>query len=113
MAKSHSRSPVGTSAGSERRLQGGQTGLHKPRRVGRHRSKKGPHVGPRVCLSCDKTFLSEGPWNRICPKCGPRNDQIGGLHGRDRSRAPFRGTGDGPGVHGRYQYGMGDPGNAD
>ena len=24
---------------------------------------------PRVCLSCDELFMSEGPWNRICGKC--------------------------------------------
>jgi len=27
----------------------------------------------RVCLSCDRPFLSEGPWNRICPRCSERN----------------------------------------
>ncbi len=36
-------------------------------------AKGGPHVAPRICLSCDKTFLSEGPWNRICPRCSERN----------------------------------------
>jgi hypothetical protein len=36
-------------------------------------AKGGPHVGPRICLSCDHSFLSEGPWNRICPRCGERN----------------------------------------
>ena len=33
----------------------------------------GPQVAVRICLSCDRPFLSEGPWNRICPRCGERN----------------------------------------
>jgi len=30
-----------------------------------------PHTVPktRICLSCDKGFWSNGPWNRICKKC--------------------------------------------
>ena len=28
----------------------------------------------RICLSCDRPFLSEGPWNRICPRCNKAND---------------------------------------
>lgn len=36
-------------------------------------AKGGPHVGMRICLSCDAPFLSEGPWNRICPRCSERN----------------------------------------
>lgn len=24
---------------------------------------------PRICLSCDRPFLSDGPHNRLCPKC--------------------------------------------
>ena len=23
----------------------------------------------RTCLSCPREFLSDGPWNRICPRC--------------------------------------------
>jgi len=23
----------------------------------------------RLCLSCGKVFVSEGPWNRRCPAC--------------------------------------------
>ena len=23
----------------------------------------------RLCLSCNKSFMSEGPWNRICRRC--------------------------------------------
>lgn len=27
----------------------------------------------RACLACDRVFTSNGPWNRICPKCqGPK-----------------------------------------
>jgi len=33
----------------------------------------GPGVGMRKCLGCDHDFLSEGPWNRICPKCSQRH----------------------------------------
>ncbi len=33
----------------------------------------GAEVGQRTCLSCDKPFLSEGPWNRICPRCEEGN----------------------------------------
>lgn len=29
----------------------------------------GPLAGRRVCLACGRTFLSEGPWNRICIAC--------------------------------------------
>lgn len=28
----------------------------------------------RTCLSCGRTFLSEGPWNRICSSCCERNN---------------------------------------
>ncbi|MFQ5712701.1 MAG: hypothetical protein ACE5GU_01580 [Candidatus Scalinduaceae bacterium] len=30
----------------------------------------------RLCLKCGKKFLSEGPHNRICVKCGLINDGI-------------------------------------
>ena len=30
----------------------------------------------RLCLKCGKKFLSEGPHNRICVKCGLINDRI-------------------------------------
>jgi hypothetical protein len=36
-------------------------------------AKGGNQVGMRLCLSCDRFFLSEGPWNRICPQCSERN----------------------------------------
>ncbi len=38
-------------------------------RVGKLQSK-------RLCLKCGKKFLSEGPHNRICVKCGLINDRI-------------------------------------
>ena len=28
------------------------------------------YTARRSCLNCDRNFKSEGPWNRICPKCG-------------------------------------------
>jgi hypothetical protein len=33
-------------------------------------------VAVRTCLSCNKRFLSEGPWNRICPNCSERNASV-------------------------------------
>ncbi len=36
-------------------------------------ARGGPNVAPRICLSCRHPFLSEGPWNRICPHCSERN----------------------------------------
>ena len=27
----------------------------------------------RTCLSCNRSFRSEGAWNRICPTCAERN----------------------------------------
>ena len=30
-------------------------------------------TAPRVCLSCDCPFTSEGPWNRICTRCGSKH----------------------------------------
>jgi len=44
----------------------------------------GPQVAVCVCLGCDRPFLSDGPWNRICPRCGQRND------GASRRAAPSR-----------------------
>ena len=35
-------------------------------------------MGLRTCLVCDKKFLSEGPWNRICPTCNGRNLLVSG-----------------------------------
>jgi len=66
------------------------------RRTAAIAAKGGPHVGPRICLSCDRVFLSEGPWNRICPRCSERNVSLpprasasrygGGLSARDIQR---------------------------
>ncbi|ODS32821.1 MAG: hypothetical protein SCARUB_02027 [Candidatus Scalindua rubra] len=30
----------------------------------------------RLCLKCGKKFLSKGPYNRICEKCGSINERI-------------------------------------
>jgi rRNA maturation protein Nop10 len=43
------------------------------RRTAAIEAKGGPQVAIRICLSCDRPFLSEGNWNRICPRCGERN----------------------------------------
>jgi len=31
----------------------------------------------RACLGCGKTFMSEGNWNRFCPRCAAREDGSG------------------------------------
>ena len=36
------------------------------------RAAKSPQSGQRTCLSCDVTFLSEGPWHRRCHQCDER-----------------------------------------
>ena len=33
-------------------------------------------VRKRGCLRCDKKFVSEGPWNRFCPRCEIKNEGI-------------------------------------
>jgi len=43
------------------------------RRTAAIQARGGPHVARRYCLACNKPFLSEGPWNRICPHCSERN----------------------------------------
>ncbi len=30
----------------------------------------------RACLKCGKQFLSKGPYNRICEKCGLMNERV-------------------------------------
>ena len=30
----------------------------------------------RYCLKCGKKFLSKGPYNRICDKCGVTNERV-------------------------------------
>lgn len=37
-------------------------------------TRGGKEVAVRTCLSCDNPFLSEGSWNRICPRCTEKND---------------------------------------
>jgi hypothetical protein len=66
------------------------------RRTAAIAAKGGPHVSARICLSCNRAFLSEGPWNRICPRCSERNVSLppratasrygGGLSVRDIHR---------------------------
>lgn len=35
-----------------------------------------PKKTPRTCLCCGRTFASDGPGNRICDRCPPR-DKLG------------------------------------
>ena len=35
-----------------------------------------PMVRNRVCLKCDRSFLSQGPHNRICPACKQLNFKL-------------------------------------
>ena len=30
----------------------------------------------RICLRCDREFMSEGPFNRVCPGCREINANI-------------------------------------
>ncbi len=30
----------------------------------------------RICLKCGNQFLSKGPYNRICDKCGLMNERV-------------------------------------
>jgi hypothetical protein len=41
-----------------------------------YRRERMVKYAPRNCLSCSSSFMSEGPWNRICPSCGDRNDNF-------------------------------------
>ncbi|MFH1488183.1 MAG: hypothetical protein ABII06_04715 [Pseudomonadota bacterium] len=40
------------------------------------RPRKGIKLKDRVCLKCDRVFLSEGIFNRICPSCSNTNKAI-------------------------------------
>ncbi len=40
------------------------------------------NMKPRICLGCRRTFISDGPWNRICSSCSERNASIYGKDGR-------------------------------
>jgi len=31
------------------------------------------NIKPRTCLKCNKIFMSNGPYNRICPDCNEKN----------------------------------------
>ncbi len=48
----------------------------------RHRKKLKTGVGPfrppkrRRCLKCNRSFLSEGPWNRLCARCNAQNKDV-------------------------------------
>ena len=45
------------------------------RNGGRQRRKDNPDAAMRLCLGhCGEQFWSEGPWNRICPKCARRSE---------------------------------------
>lgn len=38
----------------------------------------GAQSASRPCLGgCGKPFMSDGPWQRICPKCSARNEHEG------------------------------------
>ncbi len=39
-----------------------------------YRRERMVKYAPRTCLACGSSFLSEGPWNRICLACSERND---------------------------------------
>ena len=41
----------------------------------------------RVCLACDRMFMSEGPWNRICRPC--KRKRASHQHEGDRSAAYY------------------------
>ncbi len=47
----------------------------------RRRRPTGPYVAQRACIGLlcknGETFLSEGPWNRTCPKCKARRTNNG------------------------------------
>jgi hypothetical protein len=38
---------------------------------------------PRGCLGCPRTFLSDGPHNRICPTCSRRIEHLDCMAGMD------------------------------
>lgn len=46
------------------------------------------HGAPRVCLHCGRKFPSEGPSNRICPKCAGLNLKVGTPECRVRGLMP-------------------------
>jgi rRNA maturation endonuclease Nob1 len=44
--------------------------LREKSNITRARSKK------RLCLKCGKRFLSKGPYNRVCERCGLLNERM-------------------------------------
>lgn len=61
---------------------------HRKRRLAtRHRPASEP--GERICLACDHAFMSEGPWNRICPACSDRHEKQPASH-REATRHSLR-----------------------
>ena len=47
----------------------------------------------RPCLGhCGGTFMSEGPWNRVCPKCAVLNERQGSIR---EVHTPRNGSGKG------------------
>ena len=38
--------------------------------------KRSTKMGLRTCLGCNEKFLSEGPWNRMCPACSDRQAAV-------------------------------------
>jgi len=55
-----------------------------------YRRERMVRYAPRTCLSCTRSFLSEGPWNRICGACGERNT----VYSYSRSKGNTLGTTD-------------------
>jgi len=47
--------------------------------MARRRKKK----TKRVCLRCDREFMSDGIYNRICPNCRESNANTGIIHPPD------------------------------
>ncbi len=45
--------------------------LREKSNIPRVRSKK-----KRLCLKCGKKFLSKGPYNRVCERCGLLNERM-------------------------------------
>ena len=38
------------------------------------------HRKTRVCLGCNKSFMSSGPWNRLCPVCKQKGGSRHRIH---------------------------------
>ncbi len=55
-----------------------------------YRRERMVKYAPRDCLSCGRSFMSEGPWNRICGGCSERNT----VYSYNRSKGSSLGTTD-------------------